>query len=200
MTGYDPATLEFYAREAPVYTASGPNGASRHLPAFLDKLPPGARILELGCGGGRDALYMLEKGFELEATDGTAEIAKHAEKLLGKPVHVMRFDELDAEAEFDAVVASASLLHVPLPDLPAILARIYNALRPGGWHIASYKGGGKAGRDGFGRYFNYPDAERLRELYSKAGLWKECDIWSGQGGGYDGKQGPWHAVTVQKPT
>jgi len=45
--GEDARTLAFYAAEAPVYTASGTQGASRHLPDFLAQLRPGASILEL---------------------------------------------------------------------------------------------------------------------------------------------------------
>jgi SAM-dependent methyltransferase len=199
VTGFDPATLDFYANEAPVYAASSPDGVARHLPPFLDRLNPGARILELGCGGGRDALYMIEQGFDVDATDGTAEIAAQAEQRLGRAVRVMRFDQLDSEACYEAVVASASLLHVPRTDLPGILQRIWCALKLGGWHVASYKGGGVEGRDRFGRYFNYPDADHLRAIYSAAGDWAEMDVLSGMGGGYDGVQGPWHIITVQKP-
>jgi SAM-dependent methyltransferase len=199
VSGFDPATLAFYAQEAPVYAASGPDGVARHLPAFLDRLHAGARILELGCGGGRDAHYMLEQGFDVDATDGTPEIAVQAEQRLGCPVRVMRFDEIDSELEYDAVVASASLLHVPRDDLSDVVRRIWTALKPGGLHIASYKGGDREGRDRFGRYFNYLDANELRTVYAKAGLWSEMDILSGMGGGYDGVQGPWHIITVRKP-
>jgi SAM-dependent methyltransferase len=197
VNGFDPATLDFYASEAPVYTASGLQGISRHLQGFLDRLGAGARILELGCGGGRDAAFMLEKGFDVDATDGTAEIALIAEARLGRPVRVMRFDALNSVTEYDGVIASASLLHVPRPALPAIIGRIWAALKPGGWHVASYKGGGTEGRD-FGRYFNYLDTEQLRAIYSGAGDWAELDILSGMGGGYDGVQGPWNVITVQK--
>ncbi len=199
MSGFDPATLDFYAVEAPVYAASGPQGIARHLPEFLNRLKPGARILELGCGGGRDALHMVALGFDVEPTDGTVEIALQAEARLGCAVRVMRFDQLKTIAEYDAVIASASLLHVPRADLPSIVERIWTALKPGGWHIASYKGGGVEGRDRFGRYFNYFDAEDLKTVYGGAGGWSELDIQSGIGGGYDGKQGPWHSITVQKP-
>ena len=198
MTGYDPATLDFYAREAPVYAASGPGGVARHLPPFLERLMPGAHILELGCGGGRDAHYMIEQGFDVDATDGTAEIAEQSQYLLRRPVRVMRFDELDSIENYDAVVASASLLHVPRGDLPQIVGQIWQALKPEGWHIASYKGGGSEGRDRFGRYFNYLDADELRVVYLSSGHWDKMEIVSGTGGGYDGVQGPWHSITLRK--
>jgi cyclopropane fatty-acyl-phospholipid synthase-like methyltransferase len=61
----DAPTLRFYAEKAETYTASGPDGASRGLAPFLERLQPGARILELGCGGGRDAAAMLTAGFDV---------------------------------------------------------------------------------------------------------------------------------------
>ena len=80
----DSATLLFYSKEAPVYAASGRGSVNRGLWDFLELLTPGARILELGCGGGRDAEAMVDAGFDVEATDGTPEIAMKAEKRLGR--------------------------------------------------------------------------------------------------------------------
>jgi SAM-dependent methyltransferase len=136
---YDPATLAFYDAEAPEYVASGKDGVSRWLPQFIDMLPVGARVLELGCGGGRDAEAMLLRGLDVEPTDGSAAIAAKAQQRLGCPVRVMRFDELSSVEAYDAVWASASLLHVPLRKLPRILQRVFRSLRPGGLHFASYK-------------------------------------------------------------
>ena len=199
MSGYDARTLAFYAAEAPVYTASGKLGVSRHLDRFLDRLPAGADILELGCGGGRDAAHMMARGFVVDPTDGVAEIAVKAEAQLGRPVRVMRFGELDAAGRYDAVWAAASLLHVPRRDLPDVIARIHRALKPGGLHFASYKGGGSEGRDRFGRYFNYLTRAQLESLYREAAMWDLFDISEGAGGGYDGGQGPWVQITVRRP-
>lgn len=127
----DPSTLRFYAETAETYTASGPGGTSRGLASFLEKLRSGARILELGCGGGRDAEAMIHAGFDVEPTDGTPEIARQAEERLGRKVRVMRFGELEAVAAYDAVWANASLLHVPREALPEVLGRVFRALKPG---------------------------------------------------------------------
>src|SRR5712672_2085500 len=126
----DIVTLDFYSASAPVYVASGTRGVSRNLPSFLDLLPSGTRILELGCGGGRDAEAMIAAGFDVDPTDGTPEIARKAEERLGRRVRVMRFDELDALEVYDAIWASASLLHVPRSSLPQILALVFKALKP----------------------------------------------------------------------
>lgn len=194
----DPETLAFYAAEAPAYAARGPDGASRHLDAFLDLLAPGARILELGCGGGRDAAAMLARGFDVDPTDGTAELAAKAEARIGRPVRVLRFEALDAVAAYDAIWAHASLLHVPRPALPGVLAAIHRALRPGGFHFANYKSGGVEGRDRFGRYFNRPSREELADAYARAGAWEVLATREEMGGGYDGRRGPWIAMTLRR--
>ena len=196
---YDAATLAFYSAEAPVYAASGPQGASRHLAGFLDRLRPGSRILELGCGGGRDAEAMIRRGFNVEPTDGTPEIARLAEERIRQRVRVMRFDQLDEDSKYDAVWAHASLLHVPRAKLSMVLALIYRALRPGGFHFASFKGEGIDGRDRFGRYFNQPNLPQLIEFYRGSAPWEVLETDEYVGGGYGRSEGPWLAITVQKP-
>ena len=197
-TPHDPATLDFYASEAPVYAASGAGGVSRHLHDFLATLPSGAKILELGCGGGRDSAEMRRLGFDIVPTDGVSEIAEQAEARIGLPVRVMRFDELDYDVEFDAVWANASLLHVPRASLPDILSLIRMALRPGGRHFASFKAGGAEGRDSFGRYFNYLSKAQTLDAYAQSGGWQSVEIADYTGGGYQGGQGPWVAITAAR--
>lgn len=196
---FDQATLDFYDEEAPIYVASGTGGASRWLPDFMNMLPTGARILELGCGGGRDAEVLLANGFEVVPTDGVAAIAAKAEERLGRPVKVMRFDELSESRAFDAVWANASLLHVPLAGLGKIFALIHEALRPGGLFFASYKTGSSDGRDSLGRYFNYPDERALDGAYASSAIWDFVTKIEYVGGGFEGGNGPWIAITARKP-
>jgi SAM-dependent methyltransferase len=196
---HDPDTLQFYAENAPTYVASGANGTSRHLPAFLSLLPPSAHILDLGCGGGRDAQALSAAGHRVDPTDGSAAIAAKAQELLGIPVRVMRFEDLDAQGVYDAVWANASLLHVPRPALTDVLRRVRAALKPGGLHMACYKGGGQEGRDSHGRYFNYLDAEELRAFYAASGKWEVLSLLDYTGGGYDpGVQGPWTVIFARR--
>ena len=71
-------------------------------------------------------------------------MAAKAEARLGRPVKVMRFDELSEVETYDAVWANASLLHVPRGALGDVLALVFAALKPNGLHFASYKAGGVA--------------------------------------------------------
>ena len=118
----DPATLGWYEANAARYSDSFRHSHSRHLDDFLDRLPPGANILELGCGGGRDSARMAARGFTVDPTDATPGMVAKARENFGLPARVMRFEELHAIEVYDAVWAHACLLHVARVDLPSILA------------------------------------------------------------------------------
>jgi SAM-dependent methyltransferase len=199
VAAWDQATLTFYGHEAPAYVAKSKAGASRWLGDFMQALPARARILELGCGSGRDAEALLARGFEVDATDGTPTIAAVAEQRLGRPVRIMRFDELSAVDAYDGIWANASLLHVPRIALSGILARVLRALKPGGLHFASYKAGKAAGRDVFGRYYNYLDPNAVKHFYSRSGRWDILSVTDYVGSEYEGHQAPWIAITARKP-
>jgi SAM-dependent methyltransferase len=194
----DRETLDFYQHRAAEWAAHLPFDYSPWLDAFLDKLPDGARILELGCGDGRDAARMIERSFAVHPSDGTPEMARLASERLGRDVPVMRFDEIDAFEEFDAVWSQAALLHVAEPDLPGVLARVHRALRPGGRHWASYKDGNGGARDEFGRFFSYIAAGRLEAAYRAAGSWSELSLSTRQGASYYGGATLWHEVHARK--
>lgn len=196
---YDAPTLGFYADAARAYTATRPDGVSRHLNGFLERLAPGARVLELGCGDGRDSEAMLARGFDIDATDGVPAIAREAEARIGRPVRVMRFDELEAARAYDGILANASLLHAPRSALTDILSRIFRALRPGGVHLASFKVGDAEGRDGLGRYFNYLSVDAVEAAYRGAADWEFLSIRDYEGGDYEGGQRPWVVITVRRP-
>lgn len=194
---HDADTLAFYDREASAYAARTQAEPTR-LRDFLMTLRPRAKILELGCGGGRDAEFMLAAGFDVTPTDGSRGLAAQAQARLGRPVRVMRFEELEEEAAYDAVWANACLLHVPEEGLADVLARIHRALKPGGRFYAGFKSGDGGDRDSLGRYYNFPSEERLRASYGVAGAWEPLDVTTGQGGGFDGVPRTWlHVLAVK---
>lgn len=167
----DEATLQFYRDNARSYAAWA-KAPSTRLIGFLGLLPPGASILELGCGAGNHSAEMLARGFAVRVTDGSPEMAAIAARRLNHPVEPMLFDELNEHDAFDGVWASACLLHAPRSELPAILVRIHRALKAGGIFYASFKTGEAEGRDSLGRYYNYPSPEWLQTAYAAAGPWQ----------------------------
>jgi SAM-dependent methyltransferase len=196
---YDPATLAFYEREAATYTAMAHNGQFPQLWGFLADLAPGAEILELGCGGGRDAEEMIRLGYRVTPTDGSPAMAAQAEQRLGRSVRVMTFAALDAEGAFDAVWASASLLHANAASLPAIFASIRRALRPGGRFCAGFKSGEGEAYDRLGRYYNFPTETALRGAFAATGPWRSLEIRHEEGSGYDGVRRDWLVCLAVRP-
>ncbi|MDG6079637.1 class I SAM-dependent methyltransferase [Erythrobacter litoralis] len=195
----DAATLAFYEAQAPRYTMSFGTAPSRDLDAFLDRLQPGARILELGCGAGRDAARMLERGFDVDPTDGSVAMVRKAKERFDLPARTMRFDELGAEHIYDAVWAHASLLHVARMDMPEVLTAIHRALVPSGWHQASFKLGNDEGRDLLGRLHNFPDTDWIDEQYRLAGF-EVVSKSTYPGKGADGTMRDWIALTCRTPS
>jgi SAM-dependent methyltransferase len=194
----DEKTLQFYAHSARTYAAHGNDAPSQNLLSFVAALPPEAKVLELGTGGGRDAMHMLAQGIALDPTDGSAELAAEARARIGKPVAIMRFDQLAASACYDGVWANASLLHAPRAELTDDLTRIHRALRPGGLFVSSFKAGQGEGRDKFGRYYNYPDTDTLDQHFRAAADWRSLDISQRAGSGYDGLPTNWLWVVARK--
>lgn len=192
----DRPTLDFYERKAKAYAERARTAEILQLAPFLALLPPGGNILELGCGGGHDSEAMLAAGFDVMPTDGSTELAKQAEKRLGRPVHVLLFEDIAFQSAFDGVWANACLLHAPKAALPEIFGKIHRALRGGGALYASFKTGQPEGIDSFGRYFNHPDEAFLRTALETG--WSSIDMTRQAGSGYFNTPAEWlHLLAVK---
>jgi SAM-dependent methyltransferase len=194
----DEETLKFYRGHAEAYAGREITSRQARLTAFLGLLPPGARILELGCGAGGDTAEMLARGFDVRATDGSPEMAAVASKRIGRTVETLLFHELDEVEAYDAVWANACLLHVPRDELADILGLIWRALKPEGVFYATYKTGDAEGRDTLNRYYNYPSPDWLRTNYTSAGNWSSLEIESGEVIGFDNQWAKMLFVVARK--
>jgi SAM-dependent methyltransferase len=194
----DHDTLQFYRQNAEAYAQREISSRHARMTRFLELLSPGAKILELGCGAGGDSAEMLERGFDVRATDGSPELAEIAAKRLGRPVETLLFGDLREVETYDAVWANACLLHVPRDQLANVLMLIWRALKPGGYFYASYKEGDADGRDTLNRYYNYPSPNWLRATYAEAGTWNSVAIESGEVKGFDDKQASMLFVVARK--
>ena len=86
---------------------------------FLQEIPDGGNLLDAGCGSGRDAKVFKDYGYRVIAFDASRELAVLASEYLGQPVAVRTFADIDEIALYDGIWACASLLHLPLCEIPA---------------------------------------------------------------------------------
>lgn len=157
-------TLEYYDSHSAAFTGDTLEvGFTEIQDWFLSYLKPGAAILDFGCGSGRDSRYFLQKGYAVEAADGSEAMVEIAAKNTGIKVRRMLFGELDEQEKYDGIFACASILHVPMKELPDILTRIRNALKNEGIAYVSFKYGDFEGERN-GRYFTDLNEERLENL------------------------------------
>ncbi len=137
---------------------------------FLKFVTPNGRILDLGCGSGRDLKAMRDRGFKPVGIDASLSLAKLAAEFSGAHCLTMRFEDFEVEQPFDAVWACASLIHIPKTNLSSILNRIYDALISGGMLFVSVKVGDGEELLPDGRFFAYYTPPELEFSLSKAGF------------------------------
>lgn len=143
---------------------------------FLSLLLAGAYILDFGCGSGRDTKYFLDKGYRVDATDGSEELCRIASEHTGIPVKCMLFQELNETEKYDGIWACSSILHVSKAELRSVLEKMAVALKNGGVIYTSFKYGEFEGERN-GRYFTDFTEETFREfLESVSGLRME-EYW-----------------------
>lgn len=144
---------------------------------FLERVPPGGRILDAGCGSGRDAAVFLERGYRVTAFDASPELVRLARRHTGLDVRQLRFEDMVYNSDFDGVWACASLLHVPRRDFPDILPRFVRALVPGGaWYMSFRLGTDEIEREG--RRFNNQTEASLRTTLTALDELRVEEIWS----------------------
>lgn len=193
----DEETLRVYAAQAEAYATQFPGGDDPHLERFLNVLPGGARVLDLGCGPGKAAARMQARGFQVAAWDASPEFVAWARDTYGVAADVAEFAALTSVAEYDGIYANFSLLHAPKADMPDHLARIARALMPGGrFHIGMKTGTGEK-RDALGRFYAYYEDAELTDLLETAGLTIDYRK-TGAEVGLDGTVAPWIILQAKK--
>jgi cyclopropane fatty-acyl-phospholipid synthase-like methyltransferase len=104
------------------------------------RLEPGARVLELGCGGGTPETRQLADRFAVTGVDISPRQIERARAAIPEATFVCAdFTALELPAgSFDAVCSFYVFNHVPRELLPLLLAKIHGWLQPGGWFVAAF--------------------------------------------------------------
>ena len=193
------STIAFYEKRADVFEAATSSADLSHLyDRFLSHLPVGARILDAGCGTGRDALAFANRGFKVAAFDASSEMVRRSQIRLGAlgRVHELRFEDVKWRSEFDGVWACASLLHVPDTRFVAVAERLIETLRPRGIWYASFKLGSGSRRDGE-RFFVDHTESSLRSAFGKLPV-VVLDLWETKDARPSRPQGQWLNIVVRR--
>lgn len=186
-------TLRHYERNAEQFFAGTiDHDVSQNIAALLDAIdaPAPYRLLDLGCGPGRDLKAFKAMGHEPVGIDGSARFVQMARAFSGCEVWRQDFVHLDLPAaHFDGIYANASLFHVPSAALPKVLRDLHGALKDGGVLFSSNpRGDNREGWNGprYGSYYDYATWERylidagftpVRHYYRPDGLPRDQQPW-----------------------
>lgn len=147
---------------------------------YFKSILPGKRVIDLGCGAGRDAELFVKDRFDYLGVDASEKMLKIA-KERSPEGHFRLLDLRDLDlpvSYFDGFWASASLLHFPKVDIPEILNSFYNLLKPEGVGFISIKNKknldeGFIKEEKFGgieRYFSFFEKTEMEELITNIGF------------------------------
>ena len=165
------STIDYYNTNAEQYYWSTVDVDFEHLrKKFVSYMPENARIIDLGCGSGRDVKAFCDMGYQTIGLDASEELAKIARNQLGVEVLVADMATWKAETPFDGVWCCASLLHLNENDANQFFDNLKYNLKPEGVLFMSVKEGIQTGLDEKGRLMqNYTETD-LRRKIERAGL------------------------------
>ncbi len=110
---------------------------------FLSYLPNSGEILDIGCGSGRDTKFFIKNGYKVLPLEPAETLAKLAKEFLSIEISTEKIEDINYQNRFIGAWACASLLHLPVAEMPKALLKIYKALKPGGHLFLSLKYGDK---------------------------------------------------------
>jgi len=194
-------TVDHYDRRAEIFWRdTRDHDVSQNIQALLQAIvgTPPLRILDFGCGPGRDLKAFKNLGHEPVGLDGSARFAEMARNFAGCEVWHQDFLKLQLPAEyFDGIFANASLFHVPSQELPRVLRELWATLKPDGVLFSSNpRGDNQEGWNGE-RFGAYHDWQTWQTLVTGAGF-RQIDRYY-RPAGLPREQQPWIASVWRKP-
>lgn len=149
----------------------------QYIDCFLQSLE-GTKILDVGCGNGRDCKYISQKGFDINGIDlsvGMLEIAK--ERVPEGKFEVMDITNITyPDNSYDGIISNCSLFHVPSEELPKTLESFARILKPNGKLLLILQEGlgetmvEEPYRKGVHIYMNYFSLEQIQNLLREYGF------------------------------
>jgi SAM-dependent methyltransferase len=200
LTEISTATRAHYdARADAFWAGTRDHDVSQNIAALLEHLraPAPCRILDFGCGPGRDLKQFSALGHEAIGLDGARRFVELAISHSGCEVWHQDFLALDLPPDhFDGVFANAALFHVPQQELGRVLGQLHATLRPEGVLFSSNPRGNNEEGWHNGRYGIYHDLAAWRRVMVDAGFIELTHYY--RPAGLPREQQPWLASVWRK--
>lgn len=191
----DPRTLKTYAEKAGEYAELTTGGTVKDpmFHRFVEAIPKGGHVLDLGCGPGHYAALMAQSELQVTATDAVPEMVALAAEQPGVTAHCATFDDIEGTDLYDGIWANFSLLHAPRADMPRHLAALKLALKSDGLFHIGLKTGTGSKRDTINRLYTYYTYPELENMLTETGF-TVIHHTTGTDKGLDGVPADWVAV------
>ena len=182
----DQSTLKYYSDNAAQVAQRYESVVSDLSAHFADSFSKGGKVLDIGCGSGRDLAVLHKLGFDCYGVDPVLEFVEIAQQIhpeLENRVALGKLPDLQVpfNGNFDGVLCSAVLMHIDIEQLPATATAIKCCLKQGGRLLYSVPSKRLdvvvSNRDLNGRLFIPDQASRLNSLFSSIGF-KEIASWN----------------------
>lgn len=159
-------TIETYEQTADLYNSLYPDVNKDNIDFFIDKLN-GDKILDIGCGSGRDAEYFLNKGLDVIGIDLSNRFIEISQAKVPKA----KFIKMDMRNinfpvnSFDGIWSMASILHIPKLEVKDTIIKFREVLKTNGIIYISVKlGEGER----FVKKDRYKGLEKFFAFYTKS--------------------------------
>jgi len=185
---------DYRKRAAAFWEGTRHHDVSQNIDALLSRIEAVApyRILDFGCGPGRDLATFARLGHIAVGLEALPEFAEQARAYSGCTVLQQDFLALDlGDAQFDGIFANASLFHVPTQELPRVLSQLHAALKPGGVLFSSNPHGSDDEGWNRGRFGAYHRLETWQRYLTEAGFTELAHYYRPEG--LPREQQPWLA-------
>ena len=153
----------------------GPRTAQRGKPPlwdrFLDRVLPGKKVVDIGCGSGRDLSALDEAGIKAQGFDLSERLVRQARENSRADVSIADMRDLSfGSRSLGGAIAVASLLHLGHEEIDAMIEKIAGWLAPDAPFLATMKLGEGAAGNGDGRQFTLVRREEWLERLQRGGL------------------------------
>lgn len=144
---------------------------------FLNYVPSGGRIMDVGCGSGRDVKWFRDHGYEAYGMDASEELVKLARERLEIQAFTADMSSWITGEPYDGIWCCASIMHLGDDECRHFFINLNHNLKPRGAFYMSVKSGIKTGKDEEGRYLKDFMEEEVRGLVSMVSGLQIRELW-----------------------